>query len=49
MELLNTIYGKMETYSQHSDTGGNFQPVLAPWGPVDLTADARILVWRVWL
>ncbi|XP_031738035.1 uncharacterized protein LOC101213129 isoform X1 [Cucumis sativus] len=46
MELLNTIYGKMETYSQPSDTGGNFQPVLPPWGPVDLTADARILVWR---
>ena len=45
MELLNILYGTMETCGQ--PTVENFQAELAPWSPTDLGTDARILVWKV--
>ncbi|XP_059444630.1 uncharacterized protein LOC132176414 [Corylus avellana] len=44
MELLNILYGTMETCGQ--PTVDNFQAELAPWSPTDLATDARILVWK---
>jgi len=45
MELLNILYGTMETCGQ--PTVDNFQAELAPWSPTDLATDARILDWKV--
>ncbi|KAJ7955294.1 calcium-dependent lipid-binding family protein [Quillaja saponaria] len=44
MELLNILYGAMETCGQ-PDTG-NCQAKLAPWSSSNLNVDARILVWK---
>ncbi|KAL5541456.1 hypothetical protein UlMin_009166 [Ulmus minor] len=44
VELLNILYGTMETYSQPA--GDNFQAELTPWSSADLASDAKILVWR---
>ncbi|KAK7264763.1 hypothetical protein RJT34_32373 [Clitoria ternatea] len=44
MELLNILYGTMETCSQ--PTNESFDSKLAPWSPADLATDARILVWK---
>lgn len=45
MELLNILYGTMETYGQ--PTADSLQAELAPWNPADLAIDAKILVWGV--
>ncbi|KAI4335042.1 hypothetical protein L6164_013726 [Bauhinia variegata] len=44
MELLNILYGTVETCSQPASD--NFQAKLAPWSLADLATDGRILVWR---
>ncbi|KAK9139107.1 hypothetical protein Scep_008788 [Stephania cephalantha] len=44
MELLNLLYGMVDTSDQNASE--DFQTGLAVWGPADLSADARILVWR---
>ncbi|KAK9136608.1 hypothetical protein Sjap_007202 [Stephania japonica] len=44
MELLNLLYGMVDTSDQNASE--DFQTGLAVWGPANLSADARILVWR---
>lgn len=46
MELLNILYGTLETCSQ--PTAGDSQAKLTPWSPGALTTDCRILVWKVY-
>ncbi|KAJ4843890.1 hypothetical protein Tsubulata_025940 [Turnera subulata] len=44
MELLNICYSAMQSYSQ--STLDNLQTQIAPWTSPDISADARILVWK---
>ncbi|KAM7278379.1 hypothetical protein ACFE04_005513 [Oxalis oulophora] len=44
MELLSILLTTIETCAQ--PTVDNFQDDLAPWNPVDLSLNARILVWK---
>lgn len=47
MELLNILYGPKGIMGQPRID--SFEAELAPWTPIDLANDARILVWRVCL
>lgn len=45
MELLNILYGPKGIMGQPRID--SFEAELAPWTPIDLASDARILVWKV--
>lgn len=45
MELLDILYGTMETCSQPA--ANDFQAKLTSWSSADLASDAKILVWKV--